>query len=167
MRARYESWDTPNKLRRERKNLDLRLADAKGRLDRLTEFLLDGTLDREAYARRRETLQIEIASLNEDLHNLKERDVSAEDIEKFFELMKNLAALYETAKPPMKRGIVENCFSNRLWTGTCVELEPSERLVRAKTDVLAPYGGGTRDTFRTFFQIFEDDLASSDPDNVS
>ncbi|NDR57648.1 recombinase family protein [Aliiruegeria sabulilitoris] len=154
MRAKYETWDMPARLEEERQNLKLRLADAKDRLDRLTDFLLDGTLDREAYARRRETLQIEIAGLNEDLRNLKERDVSAEDIEKFFELMKSLAALYASAKPPAKRGIIENCFSNRTWTGSQVELEPSDRLVRAKTDMLAPSGGGTRDTFRALIEIF-------------
>lgn len=155
MRARYQTWDMPARLEDERKNLELRLADAKDRLDRLTDFLLDGTLDREAYNRRRETLQIEIAGLQEELCNVEQRDVSEEDIEKFFELMKSLAGLYAAAKPPVKRGIVENCFSNRTWTGSNIELEPSDQLVRARSELLAPSGGGTRDTFRTFFEVFE------------
>lgn len=155
MRAKYETWDMPARLEEERQNLELRLADAKDRLDRLTDFLLDGTLDREAYAMRREKLQIEIAGLTEDLGNVAERDVSAEDIEEFFELMKSLAALYALAKPPLKRGIVENCFSNRTWNGKCVELKPSDRLVQARAELLAPSGGGTRDTFRTFIERFD------------
>jgi len=100
-------------------------------------------------------LQLEIAGLNEDIRDIDKNAVSEEDIEKFFELMKSLAELYDLAKSPVKRGIVENCFSNRTWNGSCVELEPSERLVRAKTDLLAPSGGGTRDTFRTFIEIFD------------
>jgi len=155
MRAKYHTWDIPARIEEERQFIDLRLADASDRLERLTDFLLDGTLDREAYNRRRGTLQLEIAGLKEDIQDIEKNAVSKEDIEKFFELMKSLAELYDSAKPPVKRGIVENCFSNRTWTGSHVELEPSDRLVRAKTDLLAPSGGGTRDTFRTFIAIFD------------
>lgn len=158
MRTKYQTWDMPRRLKEEQKNLDLRLADAKDRLDRLTDFLLDGTLDREAYSRRREKLQIEIGRLQEELRNIEQRDVSQEDIEKFFELMKSLAGLYDLAKPPVKRGIVENCFSNRTWTGEYVELEPSDRLMRARSELLAPSGGGSPDTFRTFIDLFEPEV---------
>jgi hypothetical protein len=69
--------------------------------------------------------------------------------------MRNLAGLYDSAEPPVKRGIVVNCISNRTWNGSCVELWPSEQFVRAETDPLAPSGEGIRDTFRTFIEIFD------------
>ncbi|MBW4981056.1 recombinase family protein [Mameliella sp. CS4] len=155
LRRQYETWNVPEKLQDERKHLELQLADVTDRQARLTDFLLDGTLDRDAFTAKKRALQVDIARLEEELRNLDNKALSTADVEKFFELMKSLAGLYITAKPPIKRGIVENCFSNRTWTGKNVELKPSDRLVRAKTDVLAPCGGGTRDTFRTFIQLFD------------
>lgn len=155
MRSKYQTWDIPARLEEERQFINMRLADASDRLERLTDFLLDGTLDREAYNRRREALQLEIAGLKEDVRDIEKGAVSEDDIEKFFELVKSLAELYDSAKPPVKRGIVENCFSNRTWNGLHVELEPSEQLLQAKTDLLAPSGGGTRDTYRTFIELFD------------
>ncbi|WP_198319896.1 recombinase family protein [Antarctobacter heliothermus] len=155
LRRQYETWNVPVKLQAERKHLELQLADVKDRQARLTDYLLDGTLDRDAYTEKKQALQIEIARLEEEYRNLDNKKLSTVDVEKFFELMKSLAGLYISAKPPIKRGIVENCFSNRVWTGENVELEPSDRLIRARTDVLAPCGGGTRDTFRTFIQLFD------------
>lgn len=155
LRRQYETWNVPAKLQAERKHLDLQLADLKDRQARLTDYLLDGTLDREAFTEKKRALQIDIARLEEELRTQDDKALSSADVDKFFELMKSLAGLYISAKPPIKRGIVENCFSNRVWTGENVELEPSDRLIRARTDVLAPCGGGTRDTFRTFLEKFQ------------
>lgn len=153
MRAAYQSWDIPARIEEERRNLGLRLSDAKDRQDRLTDFLLDGALDREAYNRRRATLQSEIAGLEEDFRSLKLRHASATDIEKFFELMNTLTELYRSAEPAEKRKLVENCFSNRTWDGKNVAIKPSERLVRARSDLLAPSGGHVRVTFRDIIEV--------------
>lgn len=155
LRAEYETWNLPAQLEVERKHIDLRLADVQDRMARLTDYLLDGTLDRGSFDEKKQALQIELVQFEEERRDLDDRALSNTDVEKFFEIMKSLAGLYISAKPSIKRGIVENCFSNRAWTGKSVELEPWQRLVRARSDLLAPCGGGTRDTFRAFIEIFD------------
>lgn len=155
MRQHFETWDAPARLKENKKALELRLADAKARLDQLTDFLLEGTIDKVTYVERRSRTMEEINGLEGDAADLGKTAISEHEIERFFERMKTLKNLYILANPDEKRRIVENCFSNCVWNGKNVELEPSDLVLQAKSGAVAPYGGGTRDTFRTFIKLFD------------
>lgn len=151
----YATWKADRGFPEELNAIELRIAQAEARLDRVADLLIDEKLDQTTHDRKRDAIQIEIARLKEERRALSERTADEEDRSKFLELMKTLAPLYESAKAPEKRVLVENCFSNRTWDGKCVYLEPSELVLAAKDDHNVPNGGPFRDTIRTFIKQFD------------
>ncbi|MBK8458705.1 MAG: recombinase family protein [Phyllobacteriaceae bacterium] len=109
-------------------SLSLRLDKAHDRQQRLTDLLIDGTLDRSDYETRRRSLAIEIATLAEDKRKAEESDLEPKTLERFIELMKSLSCLHILAKPEEKRSLVQNLFSNRAVSGIEVELKPYDWL---------------------------------------
>lgn len=156
LRAKYETWDLQAKFTEERRSHELRLADLEARKQSLTGFLLDGTIDKETYQEQSSHLLLSISSLKSQIIEREENAIHGEDIEKFFELMKTVAELYEIAKPSIKRGIAQICFSNRTWDGKYLTLEPSKDILQVKSGAVAPYCGPTRDTFRTIIELFDE-----------
>lgn len=113
--------------------LQLRVAEQEKRQERLTDLLIDGTIDPQAYRARHRAGQLQLSELKEQLANLPDQAQVAEHCHEFLELMKNLCLLYQMADPPEKRDIVENAFSNRTVAGKYVELEPYDWLQRHET----------------------------------
>lgn len=150
--AEYENWKAHEGYQDEIKSVDLRIAGAESRLDRLTDLLIDGMLEQLTHDQKREALLFEIAKLKEERAELGKIAASERDREKFLELMKTLAPLYRSSKAAEKRVLVENCFSNRIWDGKNVCLEPSELVLAAQNSSCVPYGGPIADTLRTFIQ---------------
>jgi len=149
MDRKYETWRAQHGFREELNSVDLRIDGAQARLDRLTDLFIDGQIDQPTHDWKKEQLLYELATLREDRREIENRTASDVDRRKFLELMKTLAELYETANPPEKRALVENCFSNRSWDGKCVELKPSELIEEARDGLCVPYGGAIRATLRT------------------
>ncbi len=106
------------------KSLELRISDETTRLDRLTDLLIDGTLDQETFRTRERDAKLRLAELREERANLPDPAEAEATHMDFLELMKSLAELYIMAKPAEKRVIVKNCFSNRTVVGKNVCLEP-------------------------------------------
>ena len=111
----------------------LKIADEEKRLDRLTDLLLDGTIDTSTYTARQRSGRLRLAELKDQLANFPDADVVAQGRRDYLELMKSLCLLYEMADPPEKREIVENAFSNRAVIGKHVDLEPHDWLERHET----------------------------------
>ncbi|MCB9947265.1 MAG: recombinase family protein [Rhodospirillaceae bacterium] len=148
----YPTWKVHDGYREEKKSLDLRITGAEARLDRLTDLFIDGKLEQREHDEKRERLLYEIAKLKDERRALDNMTASERDRQKFLELMKTLAQLYESGKPTEKRVLVENCFSNRTWDGKYIGLEPSELVLEAKNSSCVPYGGPITDTIRTFLR---------------
>ncbi|WP_232272128.1 recombinase family protein [Thiosulfatihalobacter marinus] len=111
----------------------LQIADEEKRLDRLTDLVIDGTIDNQTYRERQRSGRLRLTELEENLANLPDADAIEQNRRDFLELMKTLCLLYEMADPPEKREIVENAFSNRVVAGKNVELEPYDWLTRHKS----------------------------------
>jgi DNA invertase Pin-like site-specific DNA recombinase len=152
---RYQTWDASRRLEDAKASLNLRVAEAKSRLEKLTDFLIDGAIDQYTYAERRATLVSEINRLEQECVDTSEMAISQEDLAEFFELMKTLKNLYISGNHGEKRRIVENCFSNRTWDGKNVELEPSELVEEAKSELAVTHGGAMRGTFRTVLKLLD------------
>ena len=111
----------------------LQMADEERRLTRLTDLLVDGTIDNQTYRDRQRSGKLRLAELEEQLTTLPDECAVAQNRRDFLELMKSLCLLYEMADPLEKREIVENTFSNRVVAGRNVELEPYDWLRRHET----------------------------------
>jgi site-specific DNA recombinase len=139
------------KVAAEQSALRLQIADDEIRLQRLTDLLIDGTLDNDTYHKRRRAIQFRLTATREQAVKPPDLSQLEEDRRRFLELMKSLAQLHKTAKPNEKRILVENCYSNRRVTGKNVELEPYHWLQRDRNSLGVFYGGPERDANRTFY----------------
>ena len=108
----------------DRTALRLRIADAEKRLERLTDCLIDGTIDGDAFKERQRTTKLHLAEMREQLSESSDPALLEYNRKKFLELMKNLVQLHKYADPDQKRLMIENCFSNRRVIRKYVELEP-------------------------------------------
>lgn len=111
-RKALEAWLNTGEQRGLLSSLDLRIAKAQERKQRLTDLLIDGSIDRDAHSERSNSLTLELATLQEERDELAQNDLSNADLEKFFELQSSLAELHISLNPDEKRQMFQNCFSN-------------------------------------------------------
>lgn len=119
-----ETWTTRHE--EEIKSQDLKLAQVKDRLNRLTDAYLDQSLDKTMFEERKKSLLMEQKAAEECLMNLKRNNAQQLDrLEKFLELAGTAWLSYQLAFPEEKREMVEIATSNRQVGSKNVELEPS------------------------------------------
>jgi len=162
-----EKWQNSCQWKNIAKSIDLRINETEARLQRLTDLLVDASIDKRAYNERREALLIDIEELKSERLKHAEKAGSQRDREKFLELMKTVTGLYIASNPGEKRVLVESCFSNRVWDGETIHLEPSKMVFDALDSSSVYDGGATRDTYRTFVKIFEKHIGTDKPKNES
>jgi site-specific DNA recombinase len=157
---------TPDNLARAHEQLPVLLANAdveqectaiklqrdqvSARLDRLTDMVLDGLIDGEAFQTKKQCLLLEQCRIDERLAEIASNRVSEARMRKFLELANNLAQLYGIGTPPEKRRIVEWATSNRTASGKFVYFEPSKWLMGTKTMLDALSCAEQRDNSRIF-----------------
>jgi site-specific DNA recombinase len=174
-------WDEDNptlEMGEQRQSLELRISDETRRLERLTDLMVDGNIDKQAYQTRQSATLMRLAELREKLVNLPDEAKIETDRQEIIELMKNLVQLHGLANAQEKRILLENCFSNRIVVGKNVELEPYNWLRKAKIGAGVHSGAPDRYTYRTadithegdrclkrILEIFlrQDKLQNSDP----
>lgn len=132
------------------------------RLDRLTDLLLDGLIDKTAFQAKKEALLIEQQRLTEEHAFAAVNTITEARLRKFLELATSLTQLYQNAAKPEKRRIVEWATSNRTAAPECVYFEPSNWLTGTKEmlDVLSCADG--RDDSRTDAADLHNLIASAD-----
>lgn len=119
-----ETWTS--QLEEETQSQNLKLAQIKDRLNRLTDAYLDQSLDKTMFEERKHGLLLEQKTVEECLMNLKRGSVQQLDrLEKFLELAGTAWLSYKLAFPEEKREMVKIATSNRLVGGKNVELKPS------------------------------------------
>lgn len=134
-------------------SLRLQIAQIDSRLDRLTDALIDGVIDKPTYERRNKAFLFERQKLKDQFRNLKNRRRKIRQLRKFLELVIDLAWLHENAKPPEKRVLTELATSNRIVSGKNIAVEPSKWLLTAQNAMDVLYGGALRATDRTLLEM--------------
>jgi site-specific DNA recombinase len=143
--------------RQELASIKLQRDQVAARLDRLTDVMLDGHIDGEAYQAKKRVLLLEQQGINERLAEATLNTVSEVRVRKFLELATSLTLLYQSATKPEKRRIVEWATLNRTATGKSVCFEPSKWLIGTKVILAALSCAETRDNSR----IFDPDILRS------
>lgn len=101
-----------------RAGLQLKLGQLRERLDRLTDALIDGSIDRESFNLRKNSLINDQKQTEENLDNLAERIRALPDkAEETLELMKSVELQYEMGISPEKRHILNTVSSNLMAAG--------------------------------------------------
>jgi DNA invertase Pin-like site-specific DNA recombinase len=136
--------------------IELQRDQVAARLDRLTDMVLDGLIDGDAFQAKKQALLIEQRRIDEQLAIATSNTVTEATARRFLELATNLALLYDSATKPEKRRIVEWATSNRTATEKCVCFEPSKWLKGTKTMLAALSSADARDYSRTEARAFAD-----------
>ncbi|MGO8697806.1 MAG: recombinase family protein [Limisphaerales bacterium] len=110
----------------EAKNMKLKLGQTKERLNRLTDALLDGTIDKGLFHEKKGSLLAEQKTIEEKMADSGRRNQSSPDrLEKFLELVGNARLSHELALLEEKREMLRILTSNRLAEGKQLDIEPS------------------------------------------
>lgn len=149
LREQLLAWINGTDRENWQRSLDLRIDQARQRLDRLTDLLIDGTIPKVDFENKKHSLLFEIAELTEERRKLDEDRFTEEDTEKFLELATSLDSQYKSASNDEKRTMVENCFSNRTLSPKSLCLEPRNWLRDLKNGLAVPDGDQPRSTSRT------------------
>lgn len=130
----------------------LRLEEAKvtDRLSRLTDLLIDGVLDREAYEEKKRVLLEQRLSLKDQIRRYEENaSWVAESVREVLELAEGPLLSYEMAEPAEKREMVEILTSNRRVSGKEVAVELRKPFWLLANRHAVPHGDPSRDVPRT------------------
>jgi DNA invertase Pin-like site-specific DNA recombinase len=132
----------------------LQLEHVESRLAKLTDLLVDGTVDKALFTEKQNALLMERAGVREKLDETRQgSDLFLKSLEKTVELAKSPSMLYRTASPEKKRELVKTLLSNLAVSGKNVDvtLALPFRLIaeRQKTTDGGPYRG----TCRTWEEI--------------
>lgn len=109
LRARWRNDHTA-----EKNNLELRLTQLRDRLGRMTDALIDGNLDKQAFELRKTQLLMESKDLEESLATIDAKGRSVPDrLSEFLELAKSAYLQYKLGLPEEKRDLLRIVTSNR------------------------------------------------------
>lgn len=109
---------------RARSTVLLRLADARARLERATDGVLDGLLDRDSFERRKRVLLIEIARLEEQLAT--EHHSDAARVSEAVKIASSLLVSYRRGDQEEKRRIVDLTVQSFALNGRAAQVTLSE-----------------------------------------
>ena len=144
--SEWMSRRTPEK---DRQAIKLQLAQLENRQDKLTDALIDGLIDKQTFAKRKDTLDTDREELASALANIGEISRDAHTVDKFLELAKNLYLLHQMGDQVQKRRIAEIAFSNRTLKGKNLCLTPQKWLLDVDWTLSVLCGGPQRDRTRT------------------
>ncbi|MGD1156453.1 MAG: recombinase family protein [Terriglobia bacterium] len=141
-------------------NLKFRLNQIRPHLERLTDAFLDGTIERDLFERRKNTLLMEEAGLKQRVAVQESGTGNAlRRLEKFLELVNTASFLYKQGIPEEKRDLVKEITSNlqAIEKNVVVELKKPARLIfeRAKLSYGSPYKGVPRTWDKILAQLLK------------
>jgi len=138
----------------EKRTSMLQLEALRARMSRLTDFLLDGSVEKTVFEEKQKALVREEAQLKQKLAALEAGCGGAlEEIERTVELAKDASLLYKQANPERKRELLRILLSNLTVSGKNVDVEltiPFRLIAERET---TSHGGPYRGTCRTLGMI--------------
>lgn len=143
-----ERWFAENPRADHLQSTRFQLQAVEGRLEQLTDALIDRLIEKDTFNRRKETLLREQADLEQRLEKLSRDTANPQMVRRFLERIKNLAEHYIFAPPEEKRQIVEFATSNRTVSNKNVYLEPANWLQAAHETLAVFNGAHSRDASR-------------------
>jgi hypothetical protein len=119
-----KDWETRQE--DDTRNMNVKLGQIKGRLNRLTDAYLDEALDKAMFEARKKSLLIDQKTTEENLANLaRNGGATPTKLEKFLEQAGNAGLSHALAVPEERRDMVKIFTSNRLVNEKKVDFKPS------------------------------------------
>ena len=131
--ARLQAWLNNTEADALSTSVKLRIADARNRLDRLTDLLVDGTLTNADYQTRKQNTEFELARLHEEQKRHADKEKCATDQDALVSRACNLAGLYANGDSAERRELLKNCTENIMVRQGVVRLRPAMWLKEMKS----------------------------------
>ncbi|MEM9761631.1 MAG: recombinase family protein [Pseudomonadota bacterium] len=147
--------DTIVTIAQQRAGLELQLSDLQARLERVEDLLIDATISKETYERKRAQVQLDIVDLRAELAELPDPEQMERHRARVAELRNSLVLLYEMANPLEKRMVIENVWPNRWVTPNGPCFEPYDWVFRSENDPALLGGALERDRGRTLIGLLD------------
>lgn len=96
------------------RSVRLRIANATGRQDRLTDLLVEGAINKQDYELRKQNTQFELQQLQEELQQIDKTNVVEGRMQHALATMTSIASLFQVGPPDQKRQLLRNSLSG-LW----------------------------------------------------
>lgn len=151
-----EKWSALKK--KQIASLGLQLRQIEGRLEQLTNALLDKLVNSEEYSERKHDLLLERKRIRDEIAGSMPDPVAARYRDQFFERMKNVARLYEIAGDDEKRQIITLATSNRTVSRNGAVIEPSSWIEEVSMPHAVSDGDPHHTTFRRGQEMSEKQL---------
>jgi len=138
-------------------SLQIQIAQAKDKLNRLTDAYLDATLDRETFEQRKTALLMERRDLEDRIERLRnENSVQLpQRLERMLELTNNACSLYISSSQSEKRELLHSISSNRTVADKKVEIMLSLPFAEVVHCRQITYGSPPRANARTWDRLAE------------
>jgi hypothetical protein len=155
LRKHLKGWLSQRTDSQDRQALKLQLESIEGRLEKLTDALIDGLIDREIFAVRKEKLEAERLTFHEKLREPAKIEADRANAEKYLELVSSLYLQHEMGNGEQKKRIAEIAFSNRTLRGKSLCLRPQKWMQDPQWAIGVLCGPPDQDTSRTKQEIVE------------
>ncbi len=90
------------------RSIRLRIANATGRQERLTDLLVEGAIDKQDYELRKQNTRFELQQLREELQQINNGTVMEERMQDALTIMTSIASLFESCPLDQKRQLLRN-----------------------------------------------------------
>ncbi|MEW9921140.1 recombinase family protein [Marimonas sp. MJW-29] len=142
-------------LQEARTAIELQIEDEVARQERLTDLLIDGTLERTDYSNRKAQSEQRLLDLKQRLAKLPSTAQLQQMRHELAELQKNLCLTYERATADEKREFIQDVWPNRKVFEKRVVVKPFPWLQEAVSGNPISFGDPVRGHGRTFGSILE------------
>lgn len=109
LRGRFDAWLQDTQPSALNNSVLLRIADASSRLDRLTDLLVDGTISKTDYERRKQNTEFELAQLREEERRFTDQQKTCADLENLLDSACDLAEVFSVLTIAERRSLLKNC----------------------------------------------------------
>ena len=140
--------------------LNMRLEQCRQRLSKLTDFFVDGVIEREIFMTKKNSLVTEEKKLREEIGSIDENQLAAlTKAEQFLELVNRAYLSYKLGNDEEKREMVKFVTSNFFVSGKSVLIKPNLPFEMIEKRTIEPGGGPHRDVPRTLTDLIDELIA--------
>lgn len=112
LREDWRSGSLVDELATQRRSLLAKIEDRQSKISRLADLLIDQSLDRQTYDRKKQELGFELSQLQSQFDDLPDPKDIRNEREQYVKTMSNLATTYDMAQPKEKRQLLRNAFAS-------------------------------------------------------
>ena len=114
IKEKLRTWIERNGQKDMERSIKLRVADVNAKQDRLTDLLVDGTIDEEAFKFRKDNLAFDMEQLRGELAAIEKNRLAFEDYEELVSIATSLKEAFRHADPAYRRQLLRNSFDQML-----------------------------------------------------